>query len=176
MRQGIWIPARIESRKDLSIAEKVILSEIESFTASGKCFASNEHFANLLGLKPDTISRMISRLKKRGFVVQTGFDGRRRFLCLGSALDESTKPSDVQTINSHPRELDFSLTALDETPVPLQKNSKINTMELYKGMLCKFPESTRKAVESVLFEGEKPASKHLARIVNSITKVVVGDG
>ena len=103
MRQGIWIPARIESRRDLSIAEKVILSEIESFTSSGKCFASNEHFANLLGLKPDTVSRMISRLKKRGFVIQTGFDGRRRFLSLGSALDESTKLAGETVINSQTR-------------------------------------------------------------------------
>ncbi|TGK87585.1 helix-turn-helix domain-containing protein [Leptospira noumeaensis] len=176
MRQGIWIPARIESRKDLSIAEKVILSEIESFTANGKCFASNEHFANLLGLKPDTISRMISRLKKRNFIIQTGFDGRRRFLSLGSALDDNTTLSEVPMINRQSSSIDFSLSALDETPTPLQKDSKIGTIEQYKGMLNKFPESTRKAVERVLFEGEQPTSKHLARIVNSITAVVVGDG
>lgn len=109
MRQGIWIPARIESRRDLSIAEKVILSEIESFTSSGKCFASNEHFANLLGLKPDTVSRMISRLKRRGFVVQTGFDGRRRFLSLGSALDESTKLTEETVITSQASAMVFPL-------------------------------------------------------------------
>lgn len=176
MRQGIWIPARIESRRDLSIAEKVILSEIESFTSSGKCFASNEHFANLLGLKPDTISRMISRLKKRGFVVQTGFDGRRRFLSLGSALDESTKLTEKTIITSQASSIVFSSPALDETISPLQKNSIINKKDLYKEMLDKFPDATRKAVERVLFEGETPTSKHLARIVNSITAVVVGDG
>ncbi|PJZ79263.1 helix-turn-helix domain-containing protein [Leptospira meyeri] len=176
MRQGIWIPARIESRRDLSIAEKVILSEIESFTSNGKCFASNEHFANLLGLKPDTVSRMISRLKKRGFVVQTGFDGRRRFLSLGSALDENTKLTEETVITSQASAMVFSSPALDETTTPLQKNSKINTMDLYTRMLSKFPEATRKAVERVLFDGEAPTSKHLARIVNSITAVVVGDG
>lgn len=176
MRQGIWIPARIESRRDLSIAEKVILSEIESFTTSGKCFASNEHFANLLGLKPDTISRMISRLKKRGFVIQTGFDGRRRFLSLGSALDESTKQTEETAINIQTGLIDVSQPALDETTTPLKKNSKIGTKDMYTGMLNRFPEATRKAVERVLFEGEAPTSKHLTRIVNSITALVVGDG
>ncbi|EMJ90301.1 helix-turn-helix domain-containing protein [Leptospira meyeri] len=176
MRQGIWIPARIESRKDLSIAEKVILSEIESFTSSGKCFASNAHFASLLGLRPDTISRMISRLKKRGYVIQTGFDGRRRYLSLGSALDESTKQTEEKSFNSQTSAIDFSHPALDETTTPLQKNSKIGTKDLYIGMLNKFPEATRKAVERVIFEGEAPTSKHLARIVNSITAAVVGDG
>ncbi|TGL23033.1 DNA-binding protein [Leptospira yanagawae] len=176
MRQGIWIPARIESRRDLSIAEKVILSEIESFTSSGKCFASNEHFANLLGLKPDTVSRMISRLKKKGFVIQTGFDGRRRFLSLGSALDESTKQTGETVINSQTSTMVFSCPDLDESTTPIQNDSKIGTKDLYKEMLNKFPEATRRAVERVLFEGETPTSKHLARIVNSITTVVVGDG
>ncbi|TGM41718.1 DNA-binding protein [Leptospira biflexa] len=176
MRQGIWIPARIESRRDLSIAEKVILSEIESFTLSGKCFASNEHFANLLGLKPDTVSRIISRLKKRGFVVQTGFDGRRRFLSLGSALDEITKQINETVVNKQSSLVNASNPALDQTISPLQKNSMIDKKELYRGMLNKFPEATRRAVERVLFEGEIPTSKHLARIVNSITSAVVEDG
>ncbi|MCW7492548.1 helix-turn-helix domain-containing protein [Leptospira sp. 2 VSF19] len=175
MRQGIWIPARIESRKDLSISEKVILSEIESFTSNGKCFASNEHFANLLGIRPDTVSRMISRLKKRGFVIQTGFDGRRRYLCLGSALDESTNHTELPSREPHRSVETFSQPALDNPPPPLKKNSLISTKEQYKGMLNKFPEATRKAVERILFEGEKPSSKHLARIVNSLTSVV-GDG
>lgn len=176
MRQGIWIPARIESRKDLSIAEKVILSEIESLTSHGKCFASNEHFANLLGLKPDTISRMISRLKKRGFLVQTAFDGRRRFLCLGSALDTCTIRSEMEAKELQASEHVPSQPALDDKRSLIQNNSKINTIEQYKVMLRKFPESTRESIERVLFDGEEPASEHLARIVNSMTAVVVGDG
>lgn len=175
MRQGIWIPARIESRNDLSISEKVILSEIESFTSNGKCFASNEHFANLLGIQPDTVSRMISRLKKRGFIIQTGFDGRRRYLCLGSALDESTILTVLPSTESHRRVETFSQPALDNSPSPIQKNSLIGTKEQYKGILNKFPEATRKAVERILFEGENPSSKHLARIVKSLTSFV-GDG
>ncbi|MCW7463992.1 DNA-binding protein [Leptospira sp. 3 VSF25] len=127
-------------------------------------------------MKPDTVSRMISRLKKRGFVVQTGFDGRRRFLSLGSALDENTKLTEETTVHSQASVMVFSSPALDETTSPRQKNSMTSTKDLYNGMLNKFPEATRKAIERVLFEGEVPTSKHLARIVNSITAMVVEDG
>lgn len=175
MRQGIWIPSRIESRHDLSISEKVILSEIESFTSNGKCFASNEHFARILGVKPDTVSRMISKLKRRGFVIQIGFDGRRRYLSLGSALDKNTNHNVLPLQKSHSSIESLSEPALDNPPSPLQKNSLIDKKEQYKGMLSKFPVATRNAIERILFEGEKPSTKHLARIVNSLTSVV-GDG
>ncbi|WP_246838418.1 DNA-binding protein, partial [Leptospira selangorensis] len=115
---------------------------------------------------------MISRLKKRGFVVQTGFDGRRRFLSLGSALDESTKLTEETTVHSQTSVMVFSLPALDETTTPLQKNSKINTKDLYTGMLNKFPEATRKAVERVLFEGEVPPTLYSSRDPNSLSHIV----
>ncbi len=80
MRQGIWIPSYIDGLENLCLNEKIILSEVSSLCENGKCFASNKHFARLLHLKDDTISRIISRLKKKGFLIQTGFDGRKRFL------------------------------------------------------------------------------------------------
>ncbi|TGM35684.1 helix-turn-helix domain-containing protein [Leptospira levettii] len=79
MRTGLWIPVEIEALP-LNLTEKVLLAEIVSLDRAGECFASNEHFSKLLGVRPDSASRMISKLKKLGYIKQTGFDGRKRKL------------------------------------------------------------------------------------------------
>lgn len=79
MRRGLWIPVEIEVLP-LNLTEKVLLAEIVSLDRAGECFASNEHFSKLLGVRSDSVSRIISKLKKVGLVKQTGFDGRRRKL------------------------------------------------------------------------------------------------
>lgn len=79
MRTGLWIPVEIEALP-LNLTEKVLLAEIVSLDRVGECFASNEHFSKLLGIRADSASRMISKLKKLGYIKQTGFDGRKRKL------------------------------------------------------------------------------------------------
>lgn len=78
-RTGIWIPAWIENLK-LPHTQTKLLAEIVSLHEKGSCFASNAFFAELLDLKQDTVSRLISELKKKGLIKQTGFDGRKRYL------------------------------------------------------------------------------------------------
>ncbi|XDD48586.1 helix-turn-helix domain-containing protein (plasmid) [Leptospira sp. WS39.C2] len=78
-RKGIWIPVWIENL-NLSHSQTKLFAEIVSLHDNGGCFASNRYFSEILGLKADTISRIITSLKKLGILEQTGFDGRRRFL------------------------------------------------------------------------------------------------
>ncbi|TGK45915.1 helix-turn-helix domain-containing protein [Leptospira bouyouniensis] len=78
-RTGVWTPVWIENLK-LSHSQTRLLAEIVSLHEKDGCFASNKYLSEILGLKTDTVSRLISELKKRGLLVQTGFDGRRRFL------------------------------------------------------------------------------------------------
>ncbi|EMY68110.1 helix-turn-helix domain-containing protein [Leptospira vanthielii] len=78
-RTGIWIPVWIE-KLNLSHSQTKLYAEIVSLHDKGGCFASNRYFGEVLGLKMDTISRLITSLKKLGLLEQTGFDGRRRFL------------------------------------------------------------------------------------------------
>ncbi|TGN08608.1 helix-turn-helix domain-containing protein [Leptospira bandrabouensis] len=79
MRTGLWIPVEIEVLP-LNLTEKVLLSEVVSLDRAGECFASNAHFAQILGVRADSISRIISKLKKMGYLKQKSFDGRRRVL------------------------------------------------------------------------------------------------
>ncbi|MCG6146501.1 helix-turn-helix domain-containing protein [Leptospira bandrabouensis] len=78
-RTGVWTPVWIE-KLNLSHSQTKLLAEIVSLHEKEGCFASNKYLSEILGLKTDTISRLISDLKKKGLIIQTGFDGRRRYL------------------------------------------------------------------------------------------------
>jgi len=54
--------------KDLTITEKIILSQIDALDQKGGCFASNKYFAELFLLSKTQISKIISDLKKKGWI------------------------------------------------------------------------------------------------------------
>ncbi|EOQ87247.1 DNA-binding helix-turn-helix protein [Leptospira yanagawae serovar Saopaulo str. Sao Paulo = ATCC 700523] len=78
-RTGVWVPQWIYDL-DLNPNQIRLYAEIVSLDAIDGCYASNEYFAKILRLKRDTISRLVSQLKEKGLLVQTRFDGRKRFL------------------------------------------------------------------------------------------------
>lgn len=77
MRTGTWISASIQSLPINSTA-KIILAEIDNLHKAKGCKAGNNHFAEILGVSTETVSRIISKLRKLGYVKQTHFDGRVR--------------------------------------------------------------------------------------------------
>lgn len=105
--KGIWIPIEIWEADDLSWNEKILLMEIDSFTAQGKdCFISDEYVADLVNTSIRNASRMMTNLIDKGYVMRTRFDGRRRFVasCLGGAdtpnLAEQTRQNCRTTNNN----------------------------------------------------------------------------
>lgn len=78
-RTGVWV-AQWMYDLDLNPNQIRLYAEIVSLDAKEGCYASNEYFAKILHLKADTISRLVSQLKQKGLLVQTRFDGRKRFL------------------------------------------------------------------------------------------------
>lgn len=78
-RTGVWV-AQWMYDLDLNPNQIRLYAEIVSLDAKAGCYASNEYFAKILHLKADTISRLVSQLKEKGLLVQTRFDGRKRFL------------------------------------------------------------------------------------------------
>lgn len=66
--KGIWIPRDLWISKDLSIQDKVFLAEIHSLDNDEGCIASNKYFANFFGLSKSSVSRIVSTLKKKGYV------------------------------------------------------------------------------------------------------------
>ena len=66
--KGIWIPIQIWESEDLSMPEKIVLAEIDSFEKAQGCFASNNFLARFLKLTPGRISQIISRLKELNYI------------------------------------------------------------------------------------------------------------
>lgn len=68
--KGVWTPHKLYLARNLSASKKNMLVEIHSLTKndSRKCFASNRHFSNFLGLKENTIKKMLSDLENDGYI------------------------------------------------------------------------------------------------------------
>ncbi|WCL50740.1 helix-turn-helix domain-containing protein [Leptospira sp. GIMC2001] len=79
MRTGTWISASIEALP-INSSAKIILAEIENLHKSNSCRAGNKHFAKILGISTESVSRIISKLRELGYVTQKSFDGRIRTL------------------------------------------------------------------------------------------------
>lgn len=63
------IPAEVRYDKQLKPNEKLLYGEITSLaTKTGECWASNNYFAELYEVEPETISRWIKDLKDRGYI------------------------------------------------------------------------------------------------------------
>ena len=78
-RTGVFIPIEIWNLSELHPNERVLLAEVASFEEKGKqCFASNEHFANMLQVSIDTARGYISKLVNAGFLVRDGDRYNRR--------------------------------------------------------------------------------------------------
>lgn len=79
--KGIWFPIEIWEAKDLDWNEKILLLEIDSFTSKGlDCFMSNEYIAEFLKVSTCKAGQMVNDLIRKGYVIKTKFDGRRRYI------------------------------------------------------------------------------------------------
>ena len=79
--KGIWIPIEIWQNRSLSWNEKILLMEIDSFTAKDReCYISNEYIVELLGVSVSWASKCLSHLLELGLVRVVKFDGRKRYV------------------------------------------------------------------------------------------------
>lgn len=67
--KGIWIPKEIWLNKELTMQEKMILVEIESYD-NGEigCYASNKHFVSNFGINSSRISQIIQSLQRKNYI------------------------------------------------------------------------------------------------------------
>ncbi len=80
--QGIWIPADIWLREDLSIQEKCLWAEIQSLfnKEKGGCYASNDYLLKFMGVKERRLQELLASLKQKCLLEIISFDGRQRVL------------------------------------------------------------------------------------------------
>ena len=67
--KGVWIPIEIWENENLSIQEKVILAEIDSFCSRYEsCYASNEHFAKFIGVSSRRVRDILKSLEDKHLI------------------------------------------------------------------------------------------------------------
>jgi len=78
--KGVWIPAEIWLDGRLTLVEKALYAEIDSFSGNDRTFhKSNETIQIEYGVSRPTISKAIKKLESLGFI-SASFDGRVRHL------------------------------------------------------------------------------------------------
>ena len=79
--KGIWIPIEIWEDINLNWNEKILFLEIDSYTTKDKdCYISNDYISKLLHVNETSANKILSSLIKKGYVIKTNFDGRRRYV------------------------------------------------------------------------------------------------
>jgi len=77
--KGLWIPASIIERTELTAVEKMLWADIDSFTGKeATWFKSRDTVAREFGVSDRTISRGLNKLVDLGLVRMTSNDGRTR--------------------------------------------------------------------------------------------------
>lgn len=126
--KGIWIPIEIWQDRSLSWNEKILLMEIDSFTAKGhECYISNEYIADLLGVTERSASRLLSHLLESGLIRVVKFDGRKRYV--------------ESTISFQAEWTQMSMQGGQSCP-HTDNNEYINNNSLYKERTPKFQKPT----------------------------------
>lgn len=78
MTKGFWLDVELLHDKNTTMQEKLLLIEITNLSMLDKgCIASNTHFAELFKVKKESISRSLSSLEKKGYILTKIKEGSR---------------------------------------------------------------------------------------------------
>jgi DNA-binding Lrp family transcriptional regulator len=150
--KGVWIPKEIWLEKTLTITEKCLLVEIDSLDQGNGCFASNEYLAEFIGSSESSVANIISNLRKKGYIIDRGFDGRKRFISvsLHKKLNQpSQKMNPDVTISEHSNTV--SNTTNNSLSTANKKIQEITNHPLFSiNQKKKFPDLKKDDIELVL--------------------------
>lgn len=98
---GLWIPKLILLDSKLSLQEKVVLSSIINLSKENDCYASNQYFADMLGVSKKSIERIIRSLDsagyiKRRFTYRANKQVYRRYISPPPLIFEDTPPPEYE--------------------------------------------------------------------------------
>lgn len=110
--KGIWIPKEIWLDEKLTVLDKVILMEIDSFDSGDGCWAGNDYLAEFCQCSERKVTEAVAKLIKLGYVRVLRFDGRRRFLtsCLTKNVTPHSKKCEAASQNLRPINITNNIT------------------------------------------------------------------
>lgn len=147
-RTGIWIPIELIKNKDLDWTNRVLLSEILSLNQlKNGCHASNEFFAELLGINKSAASKRISQLKSLGYI-QTK-DIYEKTNCVGRIITITSKCSvSGSPVEGYVNQKNNHSQKLEVVPKPQGGSSNEN-----QGVLPERREASSQTIKRVVPEG-----------------------
>lgn len=90
---GLWIPIELLEDRQLILNDKVVLSAIYALDDKEQgCFASNKYLSQLIGITQRSVSAIISKLKREGYIkveIENGY--KRTIKYLGKSKDNSNQ-------------------------------------------------------------------------------------
>jgi DNA-binding transcriptional ArsR family regulator len=122
--KGVWITAEVWLDTRLTLVEKALMAEIDSFSGNGKTFhKSNETIQLEYGVSRPTVSKAIKKLLALGYI-EMHFDGRVRHLtCQADRKNVSGSPKEIYG----QQEKIFRAEGKNSTPTNKEKRTTKNT-------------------------------------------------
>ena len=128
--KGIWFPIEIWEADDLDWNEKILLLEIDSFTSKGlDCYMGNDYIAGFLKVSEWKAGQMVNDLIKKGYVIKTKFDGRRRYIesnLMGSLVKNQKQLCEKQKAYSCKSNANYNKINNDSTNHQINNKSKFS--------------------------------------------------
>lgn len=75
--KGVWIPAEILEDKNLTLKEKTFLAGLKYLYTGRECTATNAEMSKFFNLSERTVSKIISSLDKKGYLIVSYDNGKR---------------------------------------------------------------------------------------------------
>lgn len=187
--QGVWIPAELWLSKELTLQEKILISEISCFKEYWK---TNAAIAEFLGISKDRTSRIISSLVKKGILInqvirdeKTKQIVKRILTIQADVLDEILSQTETELPIEEPIEnmVISPIPYRQKYQYPIGENTNTlsvktpkgviqvsNTVENTKDILsCKHDEAPTEVVEADIVES---AAKPKQAIVGQVEEIV----
>ena len=183
------IPAEVRYDKQLKPNEKLLYGEITSLaTKTGECWASNNYFADLYEVEPETISRWIKDLKDRGYIT-TRIDYKegtkeieKRAIIIDGGIDKKIKGGIDKKVKGNNKEFNNTSINKEETNKE-EKKHLFEYLETQLGRLLNPLEfeianswgdtpATRRAIDQAIKQGGRSV-QYIQKIMTSKPKPVV---
>lgn len=121
----LYIPIEISSDSNLNLSEMRVLATIKALDKDKKCFATNSYMAECLGISTRHVSRVISSLEKKGYILVENKNSFKR------TIKVQTKPQAASMEQVQEREV----ASKQQTPsVPTKHRTTPTKVEKFNQM------------------------------------------
>ena len=183
------IPAEVRYDKQLKPNEKLLYGEITSLaTKTGECWASNNYFADLYEVEPETISRWIKDLKDRGYIT-TRIDYKegtkeieKRAIIIEGGIDKKIKGGIDKKVKGNNKEFNNTSINKEETNkeekkhlfkyLETQLGRLLNPLEFEIANSWEDTPATRRTIDQAIKQGGRSV-QYIQKIMTSKPKPVV---